>query len=101
MPWEDILKTLQRAEGESTRIALPNDGAVLAVLLRVHIIGGSLDVTKHLRDVHLRVGVVRSLLEELIARGFPGYTHYRVEDVRHRLQELYGWDDAAEFIPAQ
>eukprot|EP00973_Karenia_brevis_P018601 2551073-Karenia_brevis.AAC.1 len=59
MPWEDILKALQRADNDSTRIALPNDGAVLAVLLRVHIIGGSMDVTKHLRDVHLRVGVVR------------------------------------------
>eukprot|EP00973_Karenia_brevis_P072753 10104203-Karenia_brevis.AAC.1 len=83
MPWEDILKTLQRADSESTRITLPNDGVTLAVLLRVQLIGGSLDVTKHLRDVHLRVGIVRSLLEELIARGFSGYTHYRVEDVRH------------------
>ena len=71
------------------------------MLLRVHIIGGSLDVTKHLRDVHLRVGVVRGLLEELIARGFPGYKHYRAEDVTQRLRDLYGQDDAAEFIPAE
>ena len=52
------------------------------MLLRVHIVGGSLDVTRHLRDVHLRVGVVRCMLEELIQRGFPGYKDYCVDEVR-------------------
>ena len=101
MPWQDILESLKKAENDSTRVALPHNGAVLAVLLRVHIVGGSLDLTKHLRDVHLRVGVVRSMLEELIARGFPGYEHYRVEDVRRQTRDAYGSDDAAEIIPAE
>ena len=63
MPWEDILRALKRAESDSTRVALPHDGSVLAVLVRVHIIGGSLDVTKHLLYVHLRVFVVRFMIE--------------------------------------
>ena len=32
-----------------------------------------MDITKHLKDVHLRVPVVVALLHELIDRGFPGY----------------------------
>jgi len=101
MPWEDILKNLYQAEHSSVRVALPNDGSVLAVLLRVHIIGGSIDVTKHLKDVHLRVHVVLRMLEELIARGFPGYRHYRMEDIRKRTQEVYGSDESAELIPPE
>ena len=99
MPWQDILQCLKWAEEGSTRVALPHDGAVLAVLVRVHIIGGSLDVTKHLRDVHLRVGVVRSMLEELIARGFPGYDRYEVADIRQQTSRAYGDDLHAEFVP--
>ena len=101
MPWEDILQSLKKAEKEDTRVALPHDGAVLAVLLRVHIVGGSLDVTKHLRDVHLRVGVVRRMLEELVERGFPGYRDYSVEEIRRRTKELYGEDDRAELVPVE
>jgi len=96
MPWEDILKNLRQAQDKSVSVALPNDGAVLAVLVRVHIIGGSIDVTKHLRDVHLRVHVVLSMLQELIARGFPGYRDYHMDDIRQRARELYGNDEKAE-----
>ena len=96
MPWGDILENLQRAESSGTRVPLPHNGAVLAVLVRVSIIGGSLDVTKHLRDVHVRVGVVRRMLEELIDRGFPGYEHYDKGDVRDRTRELYGEDSRAK-----
>jgi len=101
MPWEDILQMMKKAEDEGTRVALPHDGSVLAVLLRVHIVGGSLDVTKHLRDVHLRVGVVRCMLEELIQRGFPGYREYNLDEVRRRTKELYGEDDRAELVPPE
>merc|ERR1712023_613305 len=30
MPWQDILQSLRHAEQESTRVALPHDGSVLA-----------------------------------------------------------------------
>ena len=59
-----------------------------------------MDVTKHLRDVLLRVGVVRCMLEELIQRGFPGYDRYSVDEVRRRTRELYG-DDHVEMVPAE
>ena len=96
VPWEDVLRNLQRAEDKSTRVPLPHDGAILAVLVRVSIVGGSFDITKHLRDVHLRVAVVRRMLEELIDRGFPGYQQYDREEVRRRTRELYGDDSRAE-----
>ena len=99
MPWEDILRNLRSAEDGSTHVPLPHDGAVLAILVRVSITGGSLDGTKHLRDVHMRAGVVRSMLEELIDRGFPGYERYDREEVRQRMRELYGDDSRAELHP--
>ena len=74
---------------------------VLAALLHVHIVGNSLDVSKHLREIHIRPHVVRRLLEELIQRGFPGYGNYSVESVRQRVRALYGDDNAPEFVPKE
>ena len=37
MPWEDILQHLKKAEHQATRVALPHDGSVLAVLLLFEI----------------------------------------------------------------
>ena len=88
MPWEDILRNVQHAAEGSTKVPLPHDGAVLAALLHVHIVGNSLDVSKHLREVHIRPHVVRMLLEELIQRGFPGYGAYSVDGVRQRVRAL-------------
>ena len=83
------MANLLAASQDATRVPLPHDGSVLAILVRVHIIGGSVDVAEHLKEVHLRPDVVLSLIEELIHRGFPGYEHYRLSDVKRRLQELY------------
>ena len=58
MPFEEILQNLRRAADPATRVPLPHDGSVLATLLRVHIIGGSVDITQHIRDVHIRAEVV-------------------------------------------
>ena len=44
-------------------------------------------MTKCLREVHLRVHVVLRMLDELIARGFPGYKGYRMEDIQRRARE--------------
>jgi len=49
-----------------------------------------MDVSEHLRDVHLRPAIARHLLEELIERGFPSYDAYSVEDIKRRTRTLYG-----------
>ena len=74
---------------------------IVAALARVHIVGGSGDIAKHLKEVHIRPEVVVSLLEELIARGFPGYDNYSVQDIRQRSSDLYGEEPRAEFIPKE
>merc|ERR1712110_1215604 len=61
MPWEDILKQVSAVERDSVKIPLPHGGAVLAILLRLHITGGATDVTKHIQDFHLRPVIVRRL----------------------------------------
>jgi len=101
MPYGDILRNLEKATNTATRVPLPHDGSVLAILLRVHIIGRSIDITQHLRDVHIRPDVVRQLLEELINRGFPGYDKYDIDEVRQRTKELYGDESKAAFIPTE
>ena len=85
----------------STRMPLPHDGSILAILVRLHIVGGPGDVAKHLKEVHIRPHVVLCLLEELIDRGFPGYEKYDKARVGQRLRELYGSDPHAEFISAE
>ena len=96
------MKQVATLETGSVKIPLPHGGAVLAVLTRIHITGGSADVTKHIKDVHIRPVVVRRLLEELIDRGFPGYAKvYTKEEVRATLREQYGDDETAEFVPKE
>ena len=99
MPWDDILRNVQHATEDSTKVPLPHDGAVLAALLHVQLVGKSLDVSKHLREIHIRPHVVRRLLEELIQSGFPRYGAYSVDGVRRRVGALYGDDDAPELVP--
>ena len=101
MPHEDILVNLKKSVSSTTRVPLPHDGSVLAILLRVHIVGGSTDVTQHLKEVHIRPEVVVNLLEELIARGFPGYENYSVAEVKQRTSDLFGDEPHAEFIPEE
>ena len=93
MPYEDILKQLEAAMSNTSAVSLPHDGQVLACLIRVHIIGGSVDITKHLKDVHLRVPVVVALLHELIDRGFPGYvpTNEECERMGRTQAQLIRW----------
>jgi len=58
MPYEDVLKQPESVLQKAGAVSLPHDGKVLACFIRVHIIGGSVDITKHLKDVHLRAQVV-------------------------------------------
>ena len=101
MPAEEIMRLLQRAMDNSAMVPMPHDGCVISILVRLHL-SGKVDAKKHLKEFEIRAETVVKLFEELISRGFPGYTNYRLEDVRKRTRELYGGKDGkAGFVPVE
>ena len=68
MPWNDILRELQRncLEGPLTEIPRPEE--TLKYVLKVHVNVGGFDLKKHLKQVCVRPHVLLLLLEFLIDR---------------------------------
>ncbi len=74
-------------------LALPHSEDVLALLLNVHMVGGTKDLVEHLEGAAMRTEVVLSLSSQLRDSGYPGYTDECNSDaaaaVRSRVNELY------------
>jgi len=68
MPWEDILKDLQKNCLDDKLLELPRPQECLKYLLRVHIRVNATDFAKHLKQVHVRPFVLVQLLNFLIDR---------------------------------
>ena len=83
MPWEDIEKCCHRASEHAAskdhwpalqqELGLPHSEDTLAMLVNVHIRGGSKDLTMHLKGLTMRVAVVQELIAILRRSGYPGY----------------------------
>ena len=85
MPWEDIEKCCHQAirhskepEASTFRkmkedLGLPHSEDTLALLVNVHIVGGSKDLALHLKGLTMRVQVVQELINILRQSGYPGY----------------------------
>ena len=71
------------------------------MLVRLHLVGGSVDLAKHIKELHIRAEVVIQMIRELIARGFPGYVNYSIDDVERRTHELFGDGAKAGFVPKE
>ena len=116
MPWEDIEKCCYQAclHAESphreqlrrlqNELGLSHSEETLALLVNVHIVGGSKDLAVHLSGLTMRVAVVQELIEVVRRSGYPGYEKDGINSpdrVAHRLSERYRnvYGDAA-FIPA-
>ena len=116
MPWPDIERCCAAAiagAGEVDRQGLrqwqdeqgvPHSEEVLALLVGVHIRGGSKDLAMHLKGLTMRVAVVSELIRLLRRSGYPGYeadgvnSETRVaERLRERYTAVYG---EASFTPA-
>ena len=54
-------------------MALPHSEEVLASLVNVHIVGGTVDLSAHLEGAKMRPKVVLGLINKLRASGYPGY----------------------------
>ena len=67
MPWPAIENQCWRALDKHTKVALPHDGKILAMLFQVQVVGGATDVDKqveHLEGATLRPAVVVRLIED-------------------------------------
>ena len=74
MPWEDIerccyqacqaAKSPQREQLKQLReeLGLPHGEETLALIVNVHIRGGSKDLAQHLSGLHMRVHVIQELI---------------------------------------
>ena len=116
MPWEDIercchLVCLHAKELHKTELSklqqemgVPHTEETLALLVNVHFVGGSKDLTQHLRGLTLRVHVIQRLIDILRASGYPGYEPDGInsaDKVARRLHDRYRqrYGDAT-FTPA-
>ena len=68
MPWDEIVKSLQQ------RIkSIPRDPECLQYMLRLHLKVAGTDFHQHLKQVHLRPGVLILLLQELFRRKHEAF----------------------------
>ena len=79
----------------------------MALLVNVHIVGGSKDLALHLKGLTLRILVMQKLMEIMRDSGYPGYDYNGLNSfdrVAARLQERYSQkyaekDGEAKFTP--
>ena len=68
MPWQDILRDLQKNMTDAELNELPREDQCLKYLLRLHLKVAGEDFHQHLKQVHLRPFVLVCLLHEMIDR---------------------------------
>jgi len=111
LPWDDVSKRCKEAEtawhtaAQAARqsCALPHDEDVLATLVNVHIVGGSVQTVTELEGATMRTAVVLALIAELRNSGYPGYRGKFNSDaaVRERCHALYGEYGEEPFVPSK
>ena len=104
MPWEDIERCCREASkhaheihGDRLRllqesVGVPHSEETLAMLVNVHIVGGSKDLAQHVKGLTLRIPVMQRLMDITRRSGYPGYDNAgvnSVDRVASRLQERY------------
>ena len=116
MPWQDIEKCCAAAIANAgtehkeelrklqSELGIPHSEETLALLVSVHIRGGSKDLAQHLQGLTMRVAVVEELIRLLRASGHAGYEEGGVNGrakvaarLKERYTDIYGM---ARFQPA-
>ena len=116
MPWEDIEKCCHQACLHADKVhkyrlkvlqdelGLPHSEDTLAMLINVHIVGGSKDLALHLSGLTLRIPVMQQLIDTMCDSGYPGYENDGVNSrsrVAARLDERYGQRYAEKYGSAR
>ena len=111
LPWEDIERRCVEAQdswetaikASRKSLELPHSEEVLATLVNVHIVGGTIDLVKYLEGATMRIEVVMKLIDELRGSGYPGYMaeFNDAAAVKKRMEEMYGerYRGAEAFVP--
>ena len=109
LPWEDVAQRCHEAEttwytvtkATEESCVLPHDENVLATLVNVHIVGGSVEMIGSLEGATMRTTVVLALISELRESGYPGYRSVFNSEtaVRERAEALYGKYGTEAFVP--
>ena len=66
MPWEDIVKDLQRNINDNALTEIPRSAECIKYMLRVHLKVGKIDFSRKLKQLHVRPFIVLQLLYYLI-----------------------------------
>ena len=66
MPWEDIVKDLQRNINDNGLTEIPRSAECIKYMLRVHLKVGKIDFSRKLKQLHVRPFIVLQLLYYLI-----------------------------------
>ncbi len=86
MPWEKILRTLDRSTSDQKLEVLPHDPEHLAHMVQLHLEVGSLDMAKHIKEIKLRAHVVLRLGYDLIRAGHAAYIATGGTETTERLK---------------
>ena len=103
MPWDDIVQDLNRRMTDADLKNLPRDPECLRYMLRLHLRVAGKDFHQHLKQVHLRPGVLVLLIKELIDRKHGAYENWASKCLKNRMtvreivQKKY--PDANEGVP--
>ena len=83
MPWEDIERCCREASQHAEamnpdrlkllqeNLGVPHSEETLAMLVNVHIVGGSKDLALHVKGLTLRIPVMQKLMEIMRDSGIP------------------------------
>ena len=89
MPWEDVVKSLNRSMSDADLESIPRDEECLKYMFRLHLKVAGKDFHQHLKQVHLRPQVLVMLLHELIDRQHHAFKGYGpADDLKDRTRKL-------------
>ena len=116
MPWEDIDRccweaslnakqlSTERLRVLQDHLGVPHSEETLAMLVSVHIVGGSKDLALHLKGLTLRTPALRKLIDIMRLSGYPGYANDGLNSfdrVAARLNDRYTSKYAGRYGEAQ
>ena len=116
MPWEDIERCCREASQHAEalhpdrlkllqeNLGVPHSEETLAMLVNVHIVGGSKDLALHVKGLTLRIPVMQKLMEIMRDSGYPGYGNDGLNSfdrVAARLHERYSLKYAEKYGEAK
>ena len=84
----DIAEQLDRVDRHDPRVALSQDGRVLASIVQIQVEGALKNIGKYIREATVRRDVVVRLIQMLKDDGHRDYQHLHMDEVEERARRL-------------